>query len=108
MKARWVGVLAMAGAMVAGSAVAADANIGETTYKQSCAACHAAGVAGAPKIGDKANWAPRIKQGNDVLYDNAIKGYKGKMGMMPPKGGFVNVSDANVKAAVDFMVAGSK
>ena len=108
MKARWVGVLALAGAMIAGSAIAADANVGETTYKQACAACHAAGVAGAPKVGDKANWAPRITQGNEILYTHAIKGYKGKIGFMPAKGGFVAMSDANVKAAVDYMVAASK
>ena len=83
------------------------ANVGKGIYDASCAACHGAGIAGAPKVGDKANWAPRIKQGDAVLYDHAIKGFMGKSGMMPPKGGST-ASDAEVKAAVDYMVAASK
>ena len=70
-------------------------------------ACHGAGIAGAPKFGDKAAWAPRIKQGDDVLYEHAIKGFQGKTGMMPPKGGST-ASDDDVKAAVDVMVAAAK
>jgi cytochrome c5 len=81
---------------------------GQDTYNKACMMCHGAGVAGAPKIGDKADWQPRIAQGNNTLYDHAIKGYTGKKGMMPPKGGNTALSDADVKAAVDFMVAGSK
>ena len=71
-------------------------------------ACHAAGVAGAPKFGDKALWAPRIAQGIDKLYANSIKGFQGKTGMMPPKGGNMSLSDADMKAAVDYMVAHAK
>jgi cytochrome c5 len=81
---------------------------GEAIYKQTCFACHAAGVAGAPKLGDKAAWGPRIAQGNDTLYTHSIKGFQGKAGMMPPKGGNMSLSDADVKAAVDYMVAQSK
>jgi cytochrome c5 len=81
---------------------------GEDIYKQTCFACHAAGVAGAPKLGDKAAWGPRIAQGNDTLYTHSIKGFQGKVGMMPPKGGNMTLSDADVKAAVDYMVAQSK
>jgi cytochrome c5 len=81
---------------------------GEDIYKQTCFACHAAGVAGAPKLGDKAAWGPRIAQGNDTLYTHSIKGFQGKAGMMPPKGGNMSLSDADVKAAVDYMVAQSK
>jgi len=81
---------------------------GEDIYKQTCFACHAAGVAGAPKLGDKAAWGPRIAQGNDTLYTHSIKGFQGKVGMMPPKGGNMSLSDADVKAAVDYMVAQSK
>ena len=81
---------------------------GEDIYKQTCFACHAAGVAGAPKLGDKAAWGPRIAQGNDILYTHSIKGFQGKAGMMPPKGGNMSLSDADVKAAVDYMVAQSK
>jgi len=81
---------------------------GEDIYKQTCFACHAAGVAGAPKLEDKAAWAPRIAQGIDTLYTHSIKGFQGKAGMMPPKGGNMSLTDADVKAAVDYMVAQSK
>ena len=80
---------------------------GKKIYDASCAACHSTGVAGAPKVGDKAAWAARIKQGNNTLYDHAIKGFQGKTGMMPPKGGS-SASDEEVKAAVDYMVSASK
>ena len=85
--------------------LAADA--GQKLYQASCQMCHGAGVAGAPKVGDKAAWAPRIKQGLAVLDDHAIKGFMGKAGMMPPKGGSA-ASDDEVKAAVEYMVAASK
>jgi cytochrome c5 len=89
------------------SANAAD-DKGKTTYDGICQACHAAGVAGAPKFGDKAAWAPRIAQGADTLHTHAIKGYQGKSGMMPPKGGNMSLSDEDVKAAVDYMVSHAK
>ena len=63
-------------------------------------ACHATGVAGAPKAGDKAAWEPRLKQGMEALYTSSLKG----KGAMPPKGGAVQLSDADIKAAVDYMV----
>jgi cytochrome c5 len=102
-----------AGAIVAAApavaAPAAPAAVdGKKIYDTACTACHAAGIAGAPKNGDKAAWAPRIAQGANVLYDHAIKGFQGKAGLMPAKGGNTSLSDADVKAAVDFMVAGSK
>lgn len=77
---------------------------GEATYRQSCAVCHAAGVAGAPKLTDKAAWAPRIAQGKDALYNSSLKG----KGAMPAKGGNPSLSDADVKAAVDYMVSQTK
>ena len=80
---------------------------GAKVYNTACVACHAAGIAGAPKVGDKANWAPRVKQGSAVLYEHAIKGFQGKVGMMPAKGGS-SASDEEVKAAVDYMVGASK
>jgi cytochrome c5 len=80
---------------------------GKKIYEGACAACHGAGVAGAPKFGDKAAWAPRIKQGNDTLYSHALKGFQGKSGMMPAKGGS-SASDDEVKAAVDYMVSAAK
>jgi cytochrome c5 len=81
---------------------------GKATYDASCGVCHAAGVAGAPKLGDKAAWKDRIAKGNDALYTNAIKGFQGKVGMMPPKGGNMSLADADVKAAVDHMVNAAK
>ncbi len=81
---------------------------GEKTYKMACFACHGTGAAGSPKMGDKAAWKDRLTQGNATLYDHAIKGYKGKTGYMPPKGGRTDISDADVKAAVDYMVSNSK
>lgn len=87
--------------------VAATKVDGKGLYESTCIACHGAGVAGAPKVGDKAAWAPIIAQGDAVLYDRAIHGYTGKLGVMPPKGGST-ASDDDVKAAVDYMVAQSK
>jgi len=92
-------------AAAAPAALSADA--GKKVYDTTCVACHGAGIAGAPKMGDKAAWAPRVKQGAPVLYTHAIQGFQGKAGMMPPKGGAA-VSDDEVKAAVDFMVAAAK
>jgi cytochrome c5 len=80
---------------------------GKAAFGKACALCHAAGVGGAPKPGDKNDWAPRIAQGTEVLYKHAIEGYNGAKGAMPPKGGS-SLSDADVKAVVDYMVALSK
>jgi cytochrome c5 len=89
-------------------AVVKVAASGDSVYKTACSACHTAGVAGAPKSGDKAAWAPRIAQGKDTLYKHAILGFQGKMGVMPAKGGNTSLSDADVKAAVDYMLAAVK
>jgi cytochrome c5 len=83
--------------------VAAAGGAGEGLYKQVCVACHAAGVAGAPKFGDKAAWEPRIKTGLDMLTTSAIKGKNA----MPPKGGSA-ASDADVRSAVEYMVSAAK
>lgn len=80
-----------------------NAAAGEALYKQACLACHAAGVAGAPKVGDKAAWAPRLQQGMPVLVQSVIKG----KGAMPPKGGSA-APDAQIEAAVLYMVNASK
>ncbi|MGD9000111.1 MAG: c-type cytochrome [Granulosicoccaceae bacterium] len=82
--------------------------MGKKVYDSICVACHAAGVAGAPKVGDKAAWAARIEQGVDTLYAHSINGFQGKSGVMPPKGGNMSLSDDEVKAAVDHMVAQSQ
>jgi cytochrome c5 len=89
----------------AAPAAAAPAKVdGKATYEQACVACHGAGIAGAPKAGDKAAWAPRIAQGKATLHDHAIKGIR----MMPAKGGNASLADDAVKAAVDHMVGMSK
>lgn len=98
---------AAAPAAAAATTVASAKPDGEALYKSTCVACHGAGVAGAPKVGDKAAWAPIIAQGMDTLYERAIHGYTGKHGVMPPKGGST-APDDQVKAAVDYMVAQSK
>lgn len=95
-----------ASASAPGAAVTtASAGGGEDTYNKTCMACHGTGAAGAPKIGDKADWGPRVAQGKQTLYDHAIKGFTGQKGAMPPKGGAAQLSDDEVKAAVDFMVS---
>lgn len=81
---------------------------GESVYKKTCALCHSSGVAGAPIPGNKDEWGPRIAQGNDTLYKHAIEGFTGEKGMMPARGGAATLSDDDVKAAVDFMVAKSQ
>lgn len=77
---------------------------GATVYNSVCGACHATGAAGAPKAGDKAAWGPRIGQGKEALYKSAIGGKNA----MPPKGGAADLSDAEIKAAVDHLVGLSK
>jgi cytochrome c5 len=77
---------------------------GPSLYEAACSACHTQGLAGAPKSGDKAAWAPRIAQGTEILYKHAIEGFQGKAGVMPAKGARTDVSDELVKAAVDHMI----
>ncbi len=77
---------------------------GKKVYGSSCFACHDAGVAGSPKIGDKDVWTARIATGSNALYTSAISG----KGIMPPKGGNMGISDDDVKAAVDYMVSMSR
>ena len=101
------GVKAGAGGAVqtaSGPVKAGGAVDGKAIYASVCTACHGAGIAGAPKTGDKAAWKPRIAQGNAKLYEHAIKG----KGAMPPKGGAMSASDAEIKAAVDYLVSQGK
>ncbi|MDP1954626.1 MAG: c-type cytochrome [Polaromonas sp.] len=93
----------VAAAAAPAAPVKAGAGAGEALYKQVCVACHAASVAGSPKFGDKAAWAPRIKTGLDMMTASVIKG----KGAMPPKGGSA-ASDADIRAAVEFMVNAAK
>ena len=98
--------VAAAPAPAAPAAPAAPVNAaGESVYKKTCALCHAAGVAGAPKPGDKADWEPRIAQGDETLYKHAIEGYTGSKGMMPARGGGASLTDDAVTPAVPDMVA---
>ena len=81
---------------------------GQQVYQASCVVCHGAGIAGAPKLDDKRQWATRIAKGVDTLYASAVNGVQGSAGAMPPKGGNPALSNAEVRAAVDHMVARSK
>jgi cytochrome c5 len=77
---------------------------GKNVYETACSACHGAGVAGAPKFGDRVAWAPRLASGKDALYAASLKG----KGAMPPKGGQLQLADEHVKAAVDYMVSAAR
>ena len=76
----------------------------QKTYDAVCGMCHNAGVAGAPKVGDKAEWTKRLAQGKDTLYASAIKG----KGAMPARGGNPSIADADIRAAVDHLLATAK
>ncbi len=91
-------------AAAAPQAAAPAAGNGKSVYDTNCAACHGTGAAGAPKLGDKAAWAPRLGAGVDGLTASALKG----KGAMPPKGGAVSLADADVRAAVENMVSQAK
>lgn len=82
----------------------ASARSGEQVYNASCQACHATGAAGAPKLGDKAAWGPRIQQGMDTLVNHALNGFKA----MPARGTCGNCSDQEIRSAVEFMLSKSK
>ena len=96
------GLMAVASLFALQPAMAASK--GEDTYKKACMNCHAQGMAGSPMTGDKAAWKDRIKTGKPALYASALKG----KGAMPAKGGQTALSDADVKAAVDYMISKSK
>lgn len=81
---------------------------GQGVYQQACFACHGTGAAGAPKMGDAAAWSQRIAKGIEMLHKHALEGFQGDTGIMPPKGGRADLSDEQVKAAVDYMVSQSK
>ncbi|WP_292933573.1 c-type cytochrome [Noviherbaspirillum sp.] len=87
----------------ASAAGGGDLAAGEKVYNTTCVSCHGAGVLGAPKVGDKAAWQPRVAQGKDTLYTHALNGFK----MMPPRGGNAALKDEEVKNAIDFMVSKS-
>ena len=78
---------------------------GPQVYNSACLACHGAGIGGAPILGDAEAWTPRIEQGLETLVGHAINGYQGAAGYMPPKGGRLDLSDEEVSAAVEYMIA---
>ena len=82
------------------SAASADPRTGDAVYNSACIACHSTGAAGAPKLDDKANWAPRVAQGLDALFNNAING----KGAMPPRGGNASISDEEIRNAIEYML----
>ncbi len=98
--ARSLLVFGLAGCLAA-PAFAAD---GHTVYGKTCAACHASGVANAPKLGDKAGWAPRLAMGRPALLTSVLKG----KGVMPARAGHAGLTDEEIQAALDFMLAAVK
>ena len=90
------------------SVVAADSAKGQGVYMNFCAPCHASGVAGAPKVGDKDAWQDRIGKGVPAMAAQAIKGFQGKSGFMPAKGGNSALTDEEVTSATMYMVEQSK
>lgn len=96
------------GSHAVGGALSEQAIAGKTTYEGACKVCHGSGLTGSPKMGDSDAWAPRIKQGMAVMVEHAIKGFSGETGVMPPKGGRVDLSDKQVEEAVAYMVESSQ
>jgi cytochrome c5 len=95
-------------AATAAATVTTAARDGPEIYKTTCVVCHGAGIAGSPKLEDKEQWAKRLAKGQETLYASALNGTQSSAGVMPAKGGNPALSDAEVKLAVDFMVAQSK
>jgi cytochrome c5 len=90
------------------SAPVAKPTNGTEVYQQVCVACHGQGIGGAPRAGDAAAWGGRIAKGKNTLYQHAVDGFKGEAGLMPPKGGRMDISDDLVRAAVDHMIEASQ
>ena len=97
--------LAGATAQAGGGSGLAMPTSGKMLFEQTCSACHGAGIAGAPKAGDKAAWAHHIAKGLPTLYDHALHGFTGTTGTMPAKGGRTDAPDALVERAVNYMVS---
>lgn len=97
----WFASLCLVAATIPSPVGAAD---GKAVYMQICRACHATGVAGAPVMGDRNAWRPRISAGSEALLESALRGKGG----MPPKGGNPGLSDAQVRAAMEYMISQSR
>lgn len=87
------------------AATGASSDPGKATYDKACFACHAQGIAGAPKYGDVAAWESRVAQGRDTLLQHALDGFTGQTGVMPARGGNPTLGDAEIGAALDYMLA---
>ena len=87
---------------------AEETHVGAMVYRRACSACHQNGLVGAPKLGDRPAWEPRIARGIDTLVEHALNGFKGESGIMPPRGGHPYLEDTEVSAAVDFMVQAAR
>lgn len=81
----------------------ATLSLGEKVYKSTCSICHYSGLKGAPRLGSKSDWRLRLTEDREILYQRAIKGYIGSKGSMPSRGSNSTLSEAEVKAAVDYM-----
>ncbi|MDP2760421.1 MAG: c-type cytochrome [Sideroxyarcus sp.] len=81
----------------------ATLSLGESVYKSTCSICHQSGLRGAPRIGSAHDWEPRLAQEKEILYKHATHGFRGKKGSMPSRGSNAKLSEADVKAAVDYM-----
>jgi len=99
--------VALSGALLLTASPAAALN-GQEVYEETCSMCHEEGMAESPMFGDKDAWAPRIAKGLDTLFTHALEGFEGDAGMMPERGGNDDLSDEEVKAAVQFMVDAAK
>jgi cytochrome c5 len=100
---------AAAAAAVAAPTPVATVMTGPQVYNAACIVCHQPpGTGGAPPIGDVAAWAPRVAQGMDTLYLHALQGFQGTSGYMPPKGGRIDLSDDEIRAAVDYLLEQSR
>lgn len=90
--------------MPGGTSAALGLATGESVYKSTCSICHKSGLKSAPRLGVKEDWGTRLTQSNEILYDHAINGFIGKKGVMPSRGSNAKLTDAEVRAAVDYMV----
>lgn len=89
---------------IVASPISPNLIMGEKVYKSTCSICHKSGLNGAPRMGIKKDWEKRLAQGNEILYSRAINGYRGSKGSMPSRGSNPKLSEAEVKAAVDYIV----
>lgn len=90
--------------VAAASSAGGKSRSGEEIFNSTCTGCHSTGAAGAPKLGDKGAWGPRIAKGKDTLHKHALAGFNA----MPPKGMCMNCSDDEIIATVDYMIGKSK